>query len=472
MLFNSFGFIIFLIFIYALYWFILGKNLNAQNLLLLTGSYYFYSCWDWRFLFLLILSTVIDFSFGIFIYQSNKYKKLLLWLSILNNLGILVFFKYYNFFAIEAHSALSLIGIHFDAWLLKVILPIGISFYTFHGMSYVFDIYNKKVVPTRNFIQYAVFVCFFPLLVSGPIERATHLLPQVKEKRIFSYRQSIEGLRLILWGYFLKVVIADNLANLVNDIFKNYKMLPGSTLIVGIIYFSFQIYGDFCGYTNIAIGVAKLFGFELLSNFKYPYFSRNIGEFWRRWHISLSSWFRDYLYIPMGGSRVNKFKAIRNTFVIFVVSGFWHGASMNFVVWGAIHAVLFIPLLVVNRNKAYATDVVAAASSLPSIKETFQMILTFCLVTFAWIFFRSPNLPFAIDYIRHFSNGMKPLTTHRFGLFLIAFLLLVDWNQRRSERDVLNFSNKILRRSIYFLLTLSILFYSNANQVPFIYFQF
>jgi alginate O-acetyltransferase complex protein AlgI len=472
MLFNSFGFIPFLLSVYILYWFVLNKNLRIQNVFLLVVSYFFYSFWDWRFLFLLILSTLIDYSFGLIIFKSVRRKKLFLWLSIFNNLAILGFFKYYNFFAVSIQSALGLTGLHFDPWLINIVLPVGISFYTFHGMSYVFDIYNGKVEPRRNFVEYAVFVCFFPLLVSGPIERATHLLPQVGKKRVFSYQQSIEGLRLILWGYFLKVVIADTLSGFVNDIFKNYKTYPGSVLALGAIYFSIQIYGDFCGYTNIAIGVAKLFGFELLSNFRYPYFSRNIAEFWRRWHISLSSWFRDYLYIPLGGARVGKVKAIRNVFIIFVVSGFWHGANWTFILWGAIHAALFIPLLLAKRNRAYTSEIVAESRRLPGIKEAFQMTATFCLVSIAWIFFRAPSVAFACNYIAHMFSSFKIVSTHRLGLIYVIIPLLIDWQQRRSERNVLNIKNSVLRWGMYVFLGTCVLFYSSYNQAPFIYFQF
>ncbi len=472
MLFNSFEFVLFLLIVYFLYWFAFNKNLAVQNILLLTCSYVFYGFWDWRFLFLLLLSTLIDYAFGLLIHRSVKRKKLYLWLSIFNNLVVLGFFKYYNFFVANAQAALLLMGLHTDPWLLSIVLPVGISFYTFHGMSYVFDIYNGKVIPTKSFIEYAVFVCFFPLLVAGPIERASHLLPQVQVKRKFSYQQSIEGMRLILWGYFLKVVIADTLSVFVSDIFGNYKTYSGSTLVLGAIYFSIQIYGDFCGYTNIALGVAKLFGFELLSNFKYPYFSRNIAEFWRRWHISLSSWFRDYLYIPLGGARVSRAKVIRNTFIIFLVSGFWHGANWTFIAWGGIHALLFIPLLLTNSNRKFADDVVAANAMLPTAKETMQMVITFSLVTFAWIFFRAPDVAVAFDYIHRIGSGLLQMPSKRLGIAYVIVPLLIDWRQRRSERNVLAFRNVLVRWGMYLSLGIAVLVYSVYNQGTFIYFQF
>lgn len=472
MLFNSFEFVLFLIIVYFLYWYVFSKKLAAQNILILACSYVFYGFWDWRFLFLLLLSTLIDYGFGLLIHHSTNRKKLFLWLSIFNNLIVLGFFKYYNFFAANAQATLALIGFHIEPYILDIVLPVGISFYTFHGMSYVFDIYNEKIVPTKNFIQYAVFVSFFPLLVAGPIERASHLLPQVQKKRDFSYTRAVEGLRLILWGYFLKVVISDTLSVSVTDIFQNYKTTPGSTLLLGAIYFSIQIYGDFCGYTNIALGVAKLFGFELLSNFKYPYFSRNIAEFWRRWHISLSSWFRDYLYIPLGGARVSKPKVVRNTFIIFLVSGFWHGANWTFIVWGGIHALLFVPLLLTNNNRKYATDVVAQHTSLPTVSEFFQMLGTFALVSFAWIFFRAPDVGMAVDYIIHMFTHLFSMPTRRLGIIYVIVPLIIDWHQRHSERSVLCYHNKFVRWGMYLALGTAIIVYSVYNQGSFIYFQF
>ncbi len=344
MLFNSFEFLIFLIFVYAVYWLFKG-NKAVQNPFLLVVSYIFYGWWDWRFLFLLVLSTLIDYSFGIFIHESKKRKKLFLWLSIFNNLIVLFFFKYYNFFAGSTEEFLKFFGLTVNPVLIKIVLPVGISFYTFHGMSYVFDIYRGNFKPIRNFFDYGLFVSFFPLLVAGPIERATHLLPQITAERKFSYRQSLDGLRLILWGLFKKVVIADNCSLFVNPIFNDYAHASITELVLASFLFAFQIYGDFSGYSDIAKGTAKLFGLELLINFKTPYFSRDIAEFWRRWHISLSSWFRDYLYIPLGGSKGGKFQAVRNTFIIFIVSGFWHGANWTFIFWGLLNAIYFLPLL-------------------------------------------------------------------------------------------------------------------------------
>ncbi len=344
MFFNSVEFLLFLTIVFFLYWFVFEKNVARQNGILLVASYVFYGWWSWKFMILLMGSTMLDFLYGFGVASADKKKsKIFLWLSILNNLGILGFFKYYDFFVTQFQKGFDSIGLHFHPYLLQVALPVGISFYTFHGMSYVFDIYRGLRKPVRNFIDYALFVCFFPLLVAGPIERANHLLPQIQVKRSFRYLQAVEGCRLILWGMFKKVVIADSLAAIVEKSFRDYSHNDAFTLLIGAFSFSIQIYGDFSGYSDIAIGTAKLFGFEILSNFRFPYFSRDIAEFWRRWHISLTTWFRDYLYIPLGGSKEGKIIAVRNIFIVFLVSGLWHGASWNFIAWGASTPAPFFP---------------------------------------------------------------------------------------------------------------------------------
>lgn len=433
---------------------------------------------------LLALSTLLDYCYGFSVASVNKKKsKFFLWLSIVNNLGILGVFKYYDFFAVQFSEGLALLGLHTNPVLLKLALPVGISFYTFHGMSYVFDIYRGKQKPVKNFVDYAVFVSFFPLLVAGPIERASHLLPQVQTVRNFQYSRAVEGARLILWGMFKKVVIADSLSVIVNDIFGNYQHYSGLTLVLGAIGFSFQIYGDFSGYSDIALGTAKLFGFELLSNFRFPYFSRDIAEFWRRWHISLSSWFRDYLYIPLGGSKNGKVTAIRNTFVIFLVSGFWHGASWNFILWGGIHALAFMPLLIYGKNRKYVTDVVAKERISPSLKEFFQMIGTFTFVTVAWVLFRSKDVIEAFEYLRrllldilkHPEQFLQLPHGIKVFVYIIPFIML-DWKFRYDERNLCMPKKIILRRLIYILFCALILtylnFFSEVGKIEFIYFQF
>ncbi len=478
MLFNSIAFGIFLPIVFALYWLLSKKPLIWQNILLLVSSYYFYGCWDWRFLFLLMFSTILDFYTGLKMADAANLsgKRFWFWTSIIINLGFLGIFKYYNFFADNLQVALGQLGLHVDFWTLQVILPVGISFYTFHGLSYVIDIYYNRIEPERNFVNYGVFVSFFPLLVAGPIERATHLLPQVKKARVFNYPQSVDGLRQILWGLFKKVVIADNCAFYANMIFNDHANYNGSTLFLGAVFFSVQIYGDFSGYSDIALGTARLFGIELLRNFSYPYFSRDIAEFWRRWHISLSSWFKDYLYIPLGGSKGGKWMQVRNTFAIFLVSGFWHGANWTFIMWGFLNALYFIPLLLLNRNRQNL-EVVAQNSFFPSVKELLQMSLTFFMSTIAWIFFRSESMTQAWEIIsKIFSTSYFALPTQRPTIMLGAMLLffMVEWMGRREAFAIQKWTTswpRVLRWGFYYLLVICILLFAGKEQT-FIYFQF
>jgi D-alanyl-lipoteichoic acid acyltransferase DltB (MBOAT superfamily) len=481
-LFNSLEFFIFLPIVFILYWFVFAQKINWQNALILVSSSFFYGWWSLKLLGLLFLITAIDYSFGFFVASSNKKKaKIFLILCLINNLGFLAIFKYYNFFAIQFQHFFNLLGINTNPFFLNLALPIGISFYTFHGMSYVFDIYRGNQKPVKNFIDYAVFVTFFPLLIAGPIERASHLLPQIQRARIFNYNQAVDGCRLILWGLFKKVLIADSLAKLSDVIFQNYYEFNGITLIIGAIAFSFQIYGDFSGYSDIALGSSKLLGFEILSNFNYPYFSRNLAEFWKRWHISLSSWFMDYLYIPLGGSKMGKFITIRNTFIIFIVSGFWHGASWNFIAWGLIHACGFLPLILVKNNKNKQSIIVAQNRHFPNLKELWQMTLTFSFVTFAWIFFRLDSLSNSINYIKHifnsileYPNQILMLPIGKTAFVYILPLVIGDWLLRRDERKLkVIIKNALIRFIIYSSLIIIILYkiiFSNSKS--FIYFQF
>lgn len=478
MLFNSINFAIFLPIVFLLYWGVSKNNLKFQNILLLIASYYFYACWDFRFLFLLIFSTLLDYYSGIKIENStsDKNRKFWFWLSILINLGFLGVFKYYNFFIDSIQDVVSVFGHKIDMWSIKVILPIGISFYTFHGLSYVIDVYKKQIQPEKNFINYAVFVCYFPLLVAGPIERATHLLPQIKRKRNFNYAQAVDGLRQILWGLFKKIVIADNCAEYANLIFNNSDDYSGSTLVMGALFFTFQIYGDFSGYSDIALGTSRLFGMELLKNFNFPYFSRDIAEFWRRWHISLSSWFKDYLYIPVGGSVGGLKMKIRNTFIIFLVSGFWHGANWTFIVWGALNALYFLPLLLSNTNRNNM-KIVAYDKNWPTFKELVSILITFTLTVFAWIFFRANSLTHAITYIKDiFTSKLISLPEIRptYVIVLVLIFIFIEWVGRRNNYAIekLFFDNSVLVRwSFYFALMIAIFIFSTKEQ-EFIYFQF
>ena len=444
----------------------------------MTSSYFFYACWDWRFLFLLIFSTALDFFTGSKMETAKTVasKKFWFWLSISINISFLGVFKYYNFFAESFADIMGNFGLQVNPFTLKVILPVGISFYTFHGLSYVIDIFKNRIKAEHDFIDYAVFVSFFPLLVAGPIERATHLLPQIKKERNFDYQKAVNGLKQILWGLFKKIVIADQCAQYTNAIFDDYSNHSGSTLLLGAIFFSFQIYGDFSGYSDIALGTARLFGIELLRNFAFPYFSRDIAEFWRRWHISLSSWFRDYLYFPLGGSRGGTWMKIRNTFLIFLVSGFWHGANWTFIVWGLLNAIYIMPSIIFNTNRNHI-DIVAKGNYLPSIREFFMMLSTFFLTVFAWIFFRSASLSDAFSFIKGiFSSSLFSIPSiHPLDLFILLLIFLtIEWLGRASQFAIENTfekSSNFLRYGLYYLLLVAIFFYNSAGQ-QFIYFQF
>ena len=482
MLFNSVSFGIFLPIVFFLYWFVFNKKLNHQNLLLLVASYFFYGCWDYRFLFLLMFSTFLDYYSGIKIFEAKStfWKKTWLWISIGINLGFLGIFKYYNFFMDSISVGLYTAGVetHFET--LKLILPIGISFYTFHGLSYVIDIYKDKIRPERDFIEYSVFVSFFPLLVAGPIERATHLLPQIQKKRVFDYAMAIDGSKQILWGLFKKIVIADNCAQYANMFFNNSEDYGGSSLYLGALFFTFQIYCDFSGYSDVALGTARLFGMELLRNFAFPYFSRDIAEFWRRWHISLSTWFRDYLYIPLGGSKGSLLKKIRNTFIIFLVSGFWHGANWTYIIWGGINALLFLPLLI-SKNNRNNLETVAQGRLLPNAKELMQMVVTFHFTLLAWVFFRAESVSHAFSYISEiFSSSLFAIPKfegQNKALLTLAFVfcfMVVEWFGREHQFALQKFGNKwkpAIRYMFYYIL-IAIIFLFGGSQQEFIYFQF
>ncbi|TDO77475.1 D-alanyl-lipoteichoic acid acyltransferase DltB (MBOAT superfamily) [Flavobacterium chryseum] len=477
MFFNSIAFAIFLPIVFFLYWFVFNKTKSTQNALLIVASYYFYSCWDWRFLFLLVFSTFLDYYTGIQIEKgkSENNRKFWFWLSIIVNLGFLGIFKYYNFFAASFSDLLNSVGVKASPILLNVILPVGISFYTFHGLSYVIDIYYKRIKAEYNFVDYSLFVSYFPLLVAGPIERATHLLPQVKVKREFNFQTAKEGVYQIIWGLVKKIVIADTCATYANAIFDNYTSMNSFSLIMGAIYFAFQIYGDFSGYSDIALGVSKLFGLDLLRNFNYPYFSRDIAEFWRRWHISLSSWFRDYLYIPLGGSKGGIWMKIRNTFIIFVVSGFWHGANWTYVAWGFINAVYFLPLLLSNSNRNNM-DAIVLKWNFNSAKIILSILYTFMLTCVAWIFFRAKTITDAVSYIKRIVTsrdfGFQYLENDRYNyelLIMIGVFVLVEWNNR-NKVEPLSGNKSMLRVSLAILAILAFGTFSDYKE--FIYFQF
>lgn len=482
MLFNSIEFAIFLPIVFLLYWFVDSRRIKYQNILLLIASYIFYGWWDWRFLLLIVFSSLTDYLIGLALSRTENSlkRKQLLFTSVFVNIGFLGFFKYYNFFADSFSEAFTLFGSSLDTQRLSIILPVGISFYTFQTLSYTIDVYRKKLEPTKDVIAFFCFVSFFPQLVAGPIERATNLIPQFLKKRVFNYEKGVDGLRQILWGLFKKVVVADNCAFYVNQIFEDSAIHSGSTLFLGAILFAFQIYGDFSGYSDIAIGTARLFGFNFKQNFAFPYFSRDIAEFWRRWHISLSTWFRDYLYIPLGGSKVKKSIQVRNVFIVFLVSGFWHGANYTFIVWGALNAIYFLPLMLLDKNRKHM-HVVAQGSFLPSVKEFVSILMTFVFTVLAWVFFRADSISQAVSYISEimsFSFFKLPsfLNEERMILSIgfIFMLLGIEWIGREKKYALEKIGSNwptVIRFGFYYILVLIIFFFGSKGQ-EFIYFQF
>ncbi len=475
MLFNSIEFLFFLPIVFVLYWFVFSKQLRAQNILLLLASYLFYGWWDWRFLFLLLISTCLDYFVALAIQNSKDVskRKLFLGLSLIGNLGMLGFFKYYNFFVESWIDAWSRIGVTMEATTLNIILPVGISFYTFQTLSYTIDVYRDELKPTKNFIDFAAFVTFFPQLVAGPIERASHLLPQFYKNRVFDYQNAVLGCKLIVWGMFKKVVVADNCSYFVNKIFENPEVYSSGELFVGMVFFAFQIYGDFSGYSDIAIGLSKLFGFDLMVNFKFPYFSRDIAEFWSRWHISLSKWFRDYIYIPLGGSKRTIGLQIRNVMIIFLVSGFWHGANWTYVVWGLFHALLFLPLLLFNVNRSHLITKSYGWIDFAKISATFFIV---CV---GWVFFRADSIADAFQYFAHMfelknlSLSLFYSTNANLMIFALSALAVMIVSLQEliwviNKREIPKLS------SIGTLLLVLLIFFMGSfkNQIDFIYFQF
>ena len=491
MLFNSLQFALFLPIVFLLYWFVFDRfisksehQLRLQNAFVVVASYVFYGWWDWKFLLLIAFTSFCSWGSGLLIGKAKSKKEAKTWttLNIVLNLSILALFKYYDFFVAEF---VQLFHVSSERFLLKVMLPVGISFYTFQALSYSIDVYWGKIEPTKDIVAFFAFISFFPQLVAGPIERATNLLPQFLKKREFDYDTAVDGMRQILWGLFKKIVVADNCAMYVDQVFPDYMNQTGSTLLLAAFFFTFEIYGDFSGYSDIAIGTAKLFGIKLMRNFNMPYFSRNIAEFWRRWHISLTAWFRDYVYFPLGGSRVSKIKVARNTFIVFLVSGIWHGANWTFFAWGIYHALLFLPLLLMGKNRKY-TDQLAEGRILPTLKETGRILLTFFLVMIGWIVFRAESIGEAWGYIsRMFSASLfsVPLLIVReyyIPLFIsIIILIVVEWLQREQKdfdvaitfNKLLNIQNEKVRAVVYALLLVLIILYG-GQPASFIYFQF
>lgn len=478
MLFNSFEFILFLPIVFVLYWFVFRKR-RWQNLLIVIASYVFYGWWNWRFLLLIALTSACSYASGLLLehYEGQRRnQQIVSAANIVLNLSILGVFKYYNFFVENLDTLFRLMGYHLDWATMNIILPVGISFYTFQALSYTIDVYQKKLPATRDIVEFFAYISFFPQLVAGPIERATNLLPQFQRNRQFDYAQAVDGSRQMLWGFFKKLVIADNCALIVNENWNSYQELPSIALIALGVLFTFQIYCDFSGYSDIAIGCARLFGIRLMRNFDNPYFSRSISEFWRRWHISLMTWFRDYIYFPLGGNKCSKWKVIRNTLIVFFVSGLWHGANWTFVCWGVYHACLIGIYIILGINTKHK-DIVAKGHYLPSIKEALQMATTFMLVVIGWILFRAESMTQATDYLYHMVSN--PFIGDRYYLLYIAYgtgLLVIEWLQR-DKQHALQFPKSFpfnavwVRYSIYYAILL-LISQNLSHQQTFIYFQF
>jgi len=491
MLFNSLEFLVFLPIVFVLYWFVFQKR-EWQNLLIVIASYVFYGWWDWRFLFLIAFTSVCSYYSGLLIeyYRGReneeggkRRQRLVCASNLILNFLILGVFKYYNFFADSlAQLVWSLFHYQLDWVTLNVILPVGISFYTFQALSYTIDVYRKDVPVTKNIIEFCAFISFFPQLVAGPIERAKNLLPQFQHDRHFDYVQAVDGCRQMLWGFFKKVVIADSCASDLNPLWDSYADYSGVSLWLLALLFTFQIYCDFSGYSDIAIGCSRLFGIRLLSNFNYPYLSRSIPEFWRRWHISLMTWFRDYVYIPLGGSRCAQWKVIRNTFIVFGVSGLWHGANWTFVVWGLYHGTLIVlyKLLHVNTKDK---DILAAGRRLPSLKELSRVVVTFGLAVVGWVIFRAESISQAWDFVsRMFLTAFDDFHPRlgSISTFMAILLLIVVEYLQRDKVHVLQFSSgnrlfryAVARWTVYLAMLVAIFyFYFNTVSQEFIYFQF
>ena len=473
MLFNSFEFLIFLPIVFLVYWFLCRKG-KSKNIFLILASYLFYGWWDFRFLLLIIFISLISFTGGLVISEEkikSGLKTLVFWSALVLSFGTLFIFKYFNFFTQSFVRVLETVGFTPDVPTLDIILPVGISFYTFQAASYLIDVKRGTQRATRDISAFFVFISFFPQLVAGPIERASNILPQFLEsERKFTYERGVSGMKLILWGLFKKMVVADNCAIIVNQIFQNWPSVGTLNLWIGAFLFTFQIYGDFSGYSDIAIGTARLFGIDLMKNFSLPYFSRDITEFWKKWHISLTGWFRDYVYIPLGGNRKGKAKTVANTAAVFVVSGLWHGANFTFLLWGAYHALLFIPFRIYGR-KTYKTEI-------PILRDSLMMGITFLLVMIGWVIFRAETLGDAFGYIANMFSSYRPsdFIRGKIPILWCLILLLLEWFGRYKEtpldfpaRGI--FSLRPLKWAcclIFFLITLV---FAGQSQ-EFIYFKF
>jgi alginate O-acetyltransferase complex protein AlgI len=482
MLFNSAPFAAFLSLVFLLYWFCFARSVRSRNLFVWAASYVFYGWWDWRYLLLLAASSSVDYWVALSLGRTvdERRRRRILALSLLGNLGVLATFKYFDFFASSLQASLLALGVDAHLSLLHLVLPVGVSFYTFQALSYTIDVYRRDIEPSRDPVRFFAFVSFFPQLVAGPIERARNLLPQFERVPSFDAELARDGGRQMLWGFFKKMVVADNAARIADAVFDDFPQKSGPELLVGALFFAFQIYGDFSGYSDIAMGTAKLFGFRLMANFRYPYFSRDIAEFWRRWHISLTSWFKDYVYVPLGGSRTGRAQSVRNVLIVFLLSGLWHGANWTYVVWGALNGLLFLPLLLGSKNRRH-TGPVAPGRRLPSLGDGLRMLSTFVAVTVTWVFFRSTSVGGALEYLHgivrpdNWDRWPAKAAINSWWLVagLVAVMLGVEWLQREREHGLDIARQPVLVRwGIYQALLVSFFLFAVFGGDTFIYFQF
>ena len=466
MQFDSYTYCLFLPLVFAGYW-LLRNKLMWQNLLLLAASYVFYGWWDWRFLVLILITTASTFATALAInHERSRRAKAWLALNVVINLGILFFFKYYNFFCDSFANLLKLFGANPDFATVHILLPVGISFYTLQAISYSIDVYKGKVEPTRNIVAFGVYIAFFPQLVAGPIERARNLLPQFLKKKSFDYHNAVIGMRQILWGLVKKLVVADNLAGYVDNMLYNPSAMSASSIVMAAILFAFQIYTDFSGYSDIAIGSARLFNIRLLPNFNYPFFSRNMKELWQRWHISLMTWFREYLYFPLGGSRCGKWRTCLNVMIVFSVSGLWHGADWTFVTWGTINGMLLLPFVFLNKKPL---------SSHARLRDVPLCLLTFMIFALVFLAFRSPNIAHlqeCLGTLIHGSYLTMPMGISAVYSYILP-LVVVEWMGRRQEFPLMTLKMPTIARwAIYWALLFVIAFYGAKADIQYIYFQF
>lgn len=474
MVLSSIEYFLFLSAVFLLYWLVFSRSKTSQNVFVVSASLFFYGLWDWRFLGLLLLTAISTFMSGVLLKKDevSSKRKIVLWFTLILNLGILFFFKYFNFFVQAFSDTITLFGGRAGISTLRIILPIGISFYTFAALSYTIDVYQRKIEPTKDILAYLAYSTFFPCLLSGPISRAQKQLPQFFEKRTFNYEKAVEACKFLLLGAIMKMCLADRLGVYVDTVYGNYNNYSGNTLLLTSVLYTIQIYADFAGYSLLAIGSGKLLGIELPTNFIRPYFAKTVTDFWRRWHISLTTWFRDYIYFPLGGNRCSKARWMLNTMIVFVVSGLWHGANYTFLIWGAMHGIFMI-----IERLVYGDRIKHITNNLSPI-NILRWLVTFAIVNFAWIFFRLDDLNDVVIVIRKIFTNRENLyfdfnlMTYALPAFFVVYLY--DWYAEKKNNKLLMLDSQkgYLRWVAYTCLFLFLILFGSFEQTQFIYFQF